>query len=129
MFGITDFFVTFAAMYQWNTIHRDWIIAATTIGAILVWLFAGNPEDPTAGFLKCPLHWLTGLQCPLCGMQRAVHHLLHLRFARAFACNPWLVVIGLYAVVYATGRWRSKRALLTMLALTMAWGVIRNINI
>lgn len=104
----------------------DRILAAITVGAVLVWLFAGNPEDPAAGFLKCPFHQLTGLQCPLCGAQRAVHHLLHLRLGRAFASNPWLVAIAVYAVVYATGHWRSKRALLTMLILTMAWGAIRN---
>lgn len=109
--------------------QKDRIFAATVIGAIIVWLFVGNPEDPSEDFLKCPLYAITGLQCPLCGTQRAVHHLLHLRFGRAFACNPWLVAIGMYAAVYAAGRWRSRRAVLTMLALTMAWGIVRNLFI
>ena len=107
--------------------QTDKIFAAVVIGAVLVWLFVGNPENSSEGFLKCPLYTITKLQCPLCGAQRAVHHLLHLRFGRAFVCNPWLVAIGIYAVVYATGRWRSRRAVLTMLALTMAWGVVRNL--
>lgn len=106
--------------------QKDRIFAATVILAIMIWLFIGNPENPSATFLKCPFHQLTGLQCPLCGSQRAMHHLLHLRLEQAVACNPWLVAIGIYAAVYATGHWRSNRALLTMLALTMAWGVIRN---
>ncbi|MDO5525919.1 MAG: DUF2752 domain-containing protein [Prevotella sp.] len=107
--------------------QKDRIFAATVIGAIIAWLFVGNPENPSAAFLKCPLHQITGLQCPLCGTQRAVHHLLHLRIGRAFTCNPWLVAIGVYAAVYATGRWRSRRAVLTMVALTMAWGIVRNL--
>jgi cellulose synthase/poly-beta-1,6-N-acetylglucosamine synthase-like glycosyltransferase len=39
--------------------------------------------DPANGlaFPKCPFMMLTGLECPGCGSQRAIHQLLHL--------NPW----------------------------------------
>lgn len=35
---------------------------------------------------------MTGLDCPGCGSQRALHHLLHLQFKDAFFSNPLLVL-------------------------------------
>lgn len=35
---------------------------------------------------------LTGLKCPGCGSQRAVHHLLNLEIVLAFKQNPLLVL-------------------------------------
>lgn len=110
-----------------KNITKTRIFAAIVVGMVFIWLFAGNPEEPDGVFLKCPLYWLTGWQCPFCGTQRAVHHLLHLRMERAFMCNPWLLPAGIYGMVYASGRWRSHKAVLTALVLTMMWGVVRNI--
>jgi len=103
------------------------VFTAVAAGAILIWLFVGNPESPDSAFLKCPLYWTSGWQCPFCGTQRVVHHLLHLRVGRALACNPWLVPAAIYGAVYASGRWRSHKTVLTMLVLTAVWGVVRNI--
>ena len=49
-----------------------------------------DPE--TTFFPKCPFFWATGLKCPGCGSQRALHQLLHLRFGSAFQYNACLVV-------------------------------------
>lgn len=103
------------------------VFAVVVISAVLVWLYVGNPDNPSESFLKCPLYALTGFQCPLCGSQRAIHHLLHLHPVSAFSYNPWLVAVGIYALMYAAGYWRSHRAVLTMLAMTLGWGVVRNI--
>ena len=43
-------------------------------------------------FPKCPFKVLTGLQCPGCGTQRAIHHILNLNISRAFKENVLLVV-------------------------------------
>ncbi|MBE7178600.1 MAG: DUF2752 domain-containing protein [Mucilaginibacter polytrichastri] len=59
-------------------------------------LFAGIYffADPAlSGFFpKCPFHSLTGLDCPGCGSQRAVHELLHGRLLLAADYNLLLVI-------------------------------------
>jgi Protein of unknown function (DUF2752). len=64
------------------------------IGAILIFLliyFLFNPQH-SIFFPKCPFCTLTGLQCPGCGSQRAIHCLLHLDFVQAFNYNALLVM-------------------------------------
>jgi hypothetical protein len=50
-----------------------------------------NP-DLTAIFPQCPFRLLTGLECPGCGSQRAVHYLLNFRLIPAFGENALLVI-------------------------------------
>lgn len=40
---------------------------------------------------KCPFRELTGLECPACGNQRALHSLLHGNFSKAFSYNPFFI--------------------------------------
>jgi len=42
-------------------------------------------------FPKCPLYVFTGLYCPGCGSQRAIHSMLHLRISDAFHYNLLLI--------------------------------------
>ena len=48
--------------------------------------------DPATSSIypACPLHSLTGLDCPTCGGLRAAHLFLHGQFRAAFALNPLL---------------------------------------
>jgi hypothetical protein len=56
--------------------------------------------DPATGlFPKCPFLQVTGLQCPGCGSQRAVHHLLNAEFKEAFALNPLLIISIPYIII------------------------------
>lgn len=41
---------------------------------------------------KCPFRELTGLECPACGNQRALHALLHGDFGKAFSYNPFFIL-------------------------------------
>ena len=43
-------------------------------------------------FPKCIFKSVTGLSCPGCGGQRAIHELLHLNFRKAFEYNALLVI-------------------------------------
>lgn len=71
------------------------ILLLLCVGIIVYFLF--NPE--TANFFPpCPFTYLTGLQCPGCGSQRAIHNLLHLNISRAFYFNPLLVVTFPYVL-------------------------------
>ncbi|MCC3156317.1 DUF2752 domain-containing protein [Hymenobacter sp. 15J16-1T3B] len=64
--------------------------------------------DPSHYFYpRCLLHWATGLHCPGCGTQRALHALLHGRWAEAAGHN---LLAALYAPVLAFGATERLRA-------------------
>lgn len=49
---------------------------------------------------KCPFKLLTGFSCPGCGIQRALHALLHGRIIEAAQYNFYLVYAGPYALSF-----------------------------
>ena len=65
-------------------------------GGIIYYLF--SPEESSL-FPQCPVHAVTGLDCPGCGSQRAVHHLLHLQIKEAFSSNPLLIIAIPYILI------------------------------
>lgn len=92
-------------------------------------------------FPKCPMRILTGLSCPACGMQRALHALLHLRFAEALSYNYFFIYSIPYgvAIIVAEFLKNTERAASfvqfvhhprltnTYLLLFFFWFVLRNI--
>jgi hypothetical protein len=80
---------------------------AVAAGAAVAVLFVFDPS--TAGFFPvCPLHLMTGLQCPGCGGLRATHQLFHGHFAASWRLNPF--VIGLAPVALWLGLREAARA-------------------
>lgn len=92
-------------------------------------------------FPRCPVHWLTGLHCPGCGTQRALHALLNGRVQQAAGfnllaalCAP-IVVFGLTdeARGYLRGVPRRTSWLYRpwfgwgIVGLTLAFTVLRNL--
>lgn len=90
--------------------------------------------------LPCPLHAVTGLQCPGCGVTRMCLALLRLDLSAAWGANPGLLLLlplifALFlkmAVSYVkTGRKRPTKgenmAIWTLVALLLAYGVVRNL--
>lgn len=61
-----------------------------------------NPEA-YEWFPKCIFHQITGLQCPSCGVQRALHSLLIGEFVEAFHFNPFIIITTplLLGVIYS----------------------------
>lgn len=63
---------------------------------------------------KCPFKFLTGLSCPGCGFQRALHALLHGQIHTAVSYNYWFVYAMPYAFFFIiqrwflTGKWKVK---------------------
>ena len=90
---------------------------------------------------KCPFKMLTGLSCPGCGIQRAIHALLHGDVAGAVKYNFFLVYSGPYAMAFVvqrwvlTGEWQRKvgdfienKWLVNFYIVTFCiWFVVRNI--
>lgn len=68
---------------------------ATAILAVAVVLYYYSPTAYRF-WPKCPLRLITGLSCPACGIQRALHALLNGHIAQAIAYNYYLV----YALPY-----------------------------
>lgn len=69
------------------------------IGLCLAILYKVSPLQ--SSFLpKCPFKLITGLNCPGCGFQRAVHSLLHGNVIQAFHYNWFLVYAGPYALLF-----------------------------
>lgn len=111
------------------------ILLATTLGFVF---FTFNPAA-SAWFPKCPFLLLTGLRCPGCGSQRAVHSLLHLDIGQAFACNALLVVsLPLIAVLFYAEAFRKRKPdfyakvhkpafIWGCFIVVTAWGVLRNV--
>jgi hypothetical protein len=69
------------------------LLAAAGLLILSAVFYFFNPEQ--YGFYpRCPLHELTGLQCPGCGGLRASHQLLHGHIQAAFRLNPLMVLLS-----------------------------------
>ena len=90
--------------------------------------------------LKCPLFWLTGFQCPFCGMQRATHELFHLHIADAWRLNagfllslPYFMVLAIGLFLPSARKWkfvsvcRRDRTFFFVVGMLMVWGIARNL--
>lgn len=77
---------------------QKWITVAILATVIFLLYIYGSfdPTDAEIGkyFPKCPVKLLTGLQCPGCGIQRAIHELLHGDLIGALSQN-WFLVFSL----------------------------------
>jgi len=105
----------------------------------LGFLFLVNPAA-TGWVPPCPLHALTGLECPGCGSLRALHSILHLHVMQALGYNPMtcmcLPFLGCWWLWHAgraiTGRtvpvpFIRPALLWVMVAMMFVFGIARNI--
>lgn len=60
--------------------------------AALYFYYTFDPET-YALFPKCPFLMVTGIECPGCGSQRAIHQLTHLNIISAFKYNAFVVIV------------------------------------
>lgn len=71
-----------------------------------------NPADYTY-FPKCPFYSITGYQCPGCGSQRAIHHILNGELVSAFRQQPLIFIFTPYIILYyyfeLSNNWAPKR--------------------
>lgn len=89
--------------------------------------------------IPCPIHTITGLQCPACGVSRMLMAILRLDFASAYRYNPFLFVTSpvlLFCIVYPdivyikTGGVDIGKAQIVLwleVAAALIFGVVRNL--
>ncbi len=120
---------------------RRSLILVIAITLLLVFGFIYYALDPsTSGaFPQCFFLSLTGYKCPGCGIQRAVHALLHGDVAGAFRYNAFLMVaipwiaLCLFAESRRTrnprlyARLNSELLMWLLLAAVLIWWILRNI--
>lgn len=70
--------------------QKTFVVFLSLSGLAMVYLLF-NPNE-IVYFPPCPFKLFTGLECPGCGSQRAVHHLLNLNVRSAFFENALLVI-------------------------------------
>ena len=105
-------------------------------GLLLVYALA----DPASNHHpRCAFRMLTGLSCPGCGSQRALHALLHADIAEAFRMNALFVIELPLIVLLALSRLPSERMaplrrilsartfILLLLLTIIIWTIVRNI--
>ncbi|MCC2589387.1 DUF2752 domain-containing protein [Chryseobacterium sp. MFBS3-17] len=126
-----------------SKITRRYLYFSVSVVVFILGLlyFFNNPAD-SAWFPKCPFLSVTGLQCPGCGSQRAVHALMHLRVGEAFAHNPLLVSAVPYLAAGILFRRASvqrrfpkmraflfgQTAIFVVLAVVLLFWVLRNVT-
>ncbi|MBE8722147.1 DUF2752 domain-containing protein [Sphingobacterium pedocola] len=109
-------------------------------GLLLLYKYV-NPVEHVL-FPKCPVKHMTGLDCPGCGGQRALHHLLNGEFKQAFAQNQLLffltpyIAVGFYLQMVPKPTLNElklrkflygHRAIRILLTLIIAFTIIRNL--
>ena len=119
---------------------RNWILATAAAAAVAggVILFHFDPEK-TWFYPACRFHQMTGLDCPGCGSQRALHALLHGQVLRALHDNLLLVLsLPLLLGLFAYWLWRAYHGEKPALFIRPAWawgyvaawvlfGILRNL--
>lgn len=120
-------------------INKKYLIYILLVCAFLGSLFIFNPLS-SSWFIKCPFHAITGYDCPGCGTQRLIYHLLHGDFHTAFCYNPFFIVVVIPTLLtLAILHFASKRGrkfsdfiagqpifVITMFIITIAWWILRN---
>lgn len=120
--------------------RKWWIIVAVAV-IVIAGIAIYSTFDPSTVrfFPRCTFLTLTGLKCPGCGTQRAIHALLHGNFLEAVRFNammvasvPLLALYG-YAEIVRKSKPRfynkvnSTPIILTIFLLVVLWWILRNV--
>ena len=115
---------------------KAWRIASlVVVGAAGAWVLYTFAPTAYGFYPRCVFKSATGWDCPGCGTTRALHHLLHGRFAEAFHYNPMLfAMMGVaFCALPSVARGEQPRFLMqpwfawTAFAVLMAWWIGRNL--
>lgn len=104
--------------------------------------FFVEPRSDAFWYPSCIFYDLTGLRCPACGTQRALHALLHGHVLQAIRFNWFFLYSVPYVLVLMAERWvlseghlrervrsiaEHRYAMFLYIALFFLWWIVRNI--
>ena len=119
-----------------------WTIVLIVASVLIILYKTYNPSG-NIYFPKCPFLTLTGLKCPGCGSQRAVHYLLNFDIFNALTENIILVLSIPYilsGIVFDSLKetnenilkWRKvlfgRKAIFLILTIIIAFWILRNLK-
>ena len=119
---------------------RKTVIAALIVAVVIAAIAVYKIFDPMESsiFPRCVFYSVTGLKCPGCGTQRALHAMLTGDFAAAWHYNAFLMVMLPVIVLLLGAEWLRKRTprlyvavnskwvVALVLVAVMAWWIVRN---
>ena len=78
-----------------------WIFIGGVLIVLMVAAYLYYTYDPAkhSWFPQCPFKIVTGLECPGCGSQRAIHALLHGEFRQVFHYNALILPFISYLIL------------------------------
>lgn len=117
------------------------LLVIAVLAAVSAAVFIYMKFDPAESVLfpKCIFHELTGLDCPGCGSQRAIHALLNFDLKGAVESNALMVISIPFVILLAFAwlmrsrlpglyRWLGSAPVIwAVFAAIMLWWVIRNV--
>lgn len=121
---------------------NKWLLAFLLLTAVgLIFFFYFHDPEKSILFPKCPLYVWTGLYCPGCGSQRAVHSFLHFRFLEVMHYNFLLypaavfiiyhllrpVVLKYSGISWPDFLYRKKTPWVILIIVVVFW-ILRNIH-
>jgi len=119
-----------------------WTTVLIVVSILIVLYKTYNPSG-NIYFPKCPFRALTGLKCPGCGSQRAIHYLLNFDVQNAIKENTILVLSIPYILIGLVFdslnkpnenilKWRKilfgRKAIFVILSIIIGFWILRNIT-
>ena len=122
-------------------VSRKLYIIGSIVIVTLVLVFLSLVDPTTSVFApKCMFRYLTGYDCPACGIQRALHALLNGDIATAIRYNYFLLISIPYFIAVAITTFckadsivkmryyvQHPRVVRVILILIIIWWIVRNI--
>lgn len=113
-----------------STRATRWMLAGAA-AAGCAYLAVADPNKPAAWYPDCPFRTMTGLDCPGCGVTRALHALVTGNPVRALDHNALFALVAVGAVVWlAVNKVRTMRGRPPLQVTHPAmWGVVAGVGI
>lgn len=91
-------------------LRYGYLLLGIPVFFLIRYYYLNDPEVSQEGsvFAVCPFHYITGLHCPGCGSQRAIHDALHLRLYDAIQHNALLLLVTIILISKGYAMWSKE---------------------